>query len=121
LCARLSANPPQGIQLHLIGNVGLRHTAAVQCSVKGISLAIYNASQTAPYDPVAVQYSKTIWLNGTGETTFKWNTNKTAILYTDIAPAADQYPIFSNGTYYWLRIKILADFTGDAGVGQTGQ
>lgn len=110
--------PPQGIQLHLIGNTGLKHGAGAECSVKGISLAIYNASQTAPYDPIALNYSKTIWLNGTGETTFKWTTNKTAILYTDIAPSADAYPTFSNGTYHWLRIKLFTDFGGSNGLGQ---
>lgn len=114
--------PPQGIQLHLIGNTGLKHTSGVECSVKGISLAIYNASQTAPYDPIALNYSKTIWLNGSAsETTFKWSRNLTAVLYTDIAPSPDAYPTFSNGTYHWLRIKIIADFTGNAAAGQTGQ
>ncbi len=110
----------QGLTLHVIGNVGTKHPAGVNCGIKGVSIAIYNAQQTSPFDPTARNYSKYIDLTGANAETFMWSSNKTAALYVDIGTFPDAYPRFANSTYHWLRVKLHADYLGWNGA-TTGQ
>lgn len=114
--------PPQGLTLHVIGNVGTGHGAGVECGIKGVSVAIYNAAQVSPYDPTALNYTKYIDLtNADAAGTFKWSTNRTGALYIDIGVAPDAYPRFANSTYHWLRVKLHADYTGYSASATTGR
>lgn len=106
----------QGLSLHLIGNVGKTVATPTNCSVKAVSVAIYNADQATGM-PTTVNYTKIV--NFTSATsTFKWDSNSSGVLYMDIAPSPNQFIILKNSTYYWLRVKVFADYGGASGNGQ---
>lgn len=101
----------------MIGNVGRGHVNS-NCSIKAVSVAIYEAGNAPDYDPAVLNYTKKVDLTGANATTFTWTSNSTAILYLDIAQSPDTYPKLKNSTYYWLRVKMFADYGGSSGTGQ---
>jgi hypothetical protein len=104
----------QGLSLHLIGNVGAG-SAKTNCSVKAVSVAIYNSDGNN--DPTTVAYNKIINFTN-ADSTFKWDSNSSGVLYMDVAPAPDQFLILQNSTNYWLRVKVFADYGGASSSGQ---
>lgn len=98
--------------LHVLGNTGTKHQSGVQCGIKGVSIAIYDSEQSVNYNPTQVNYTKYIDLTNAAAETFKWTTNRTAALYVDIGTAPDAYPRFDSSKYYWLRVKLHADYAG---------
>lgn len=102
----------------MLGNTGLKHAPGTVCSIKAVSIAIYNAQQSGDFNPTVLNYTKTINLSGGPEAaTFKWTGNASQVLYVDIASSPDQFPRFDNNTYYWLRVKLFADYGGDTNSG----
>jgi hypothetical protein len=108
----------QGVSLHLIGNVGSGHQSTRFCRVKRIAVSIWNADQTTGAIGT-MNYSKVVNMTS-GQDSFQWNSNSSALLYTDITPDPGAYPTLTGGQYYWLRVKFFADYGGDSGSG-TGQ
>lgn len=106
----------QGVSLHVIGNVGRGHVSGKSCKVKAVGVAIFNANQVTG-EPTTKAYLKYVDLSGANAETFTWNSNSSALLYTDIITDPANNFTLAGDNYYWLRIKFYADYLGTDGSG----
>lgn len=108
----------EGLNLHVIGHVGPGSVG--NCSVEAVDMAIYTDSNGAPG---SLQYDAVLRLPGRapGAGTFVWSSSSSAVLSFDIVnlnpdntanPTSVHLPFDAT---YWLRVKMLAPYTGASG------
>jgi hypothetical protein len=109
----------QGLNLHILGSVGLGSSGS--CSVQAVDIAIFSDASGAPSTDL---YNAKLLLpgNNTGSETFGWSSNTSAALSFDILDrhgvdgTADPPAVLLDfSAKYWLRVKMEVPFGGDTG------
>lgn len=104
----------QGINLHVIGNVGTGSVAGANCSLDYLSFGIYNAGAPNASGVGSLIYQARIDLRRAATSpTFTWITNVTAYIYTDIVDitTTPQGIELIPNRDYWIRVKLFSDYT----------
>lgn len=104
----------QGINLHVIGNIGLGSAVGTNCSLEFLSFGIYNAGPANAYDVGSLIYQAKINLRQAATSpTWSWSSNQTAYIYTDIVDitTTPQGIELIPERNYWIRVKLFSEYT----------